>query len=108
MFGPAGRVVICGVGVELVAGLDEEVALRTSEEVRVGEEVSDVVGVPDGVLDDESGVTPLPTTREASLIEEGINRHVKFDKTGFSYVGRSYGAGAAAGFPHFPDVVAPE
>jgi hypothetical protein len=50
----------------------------------------------------------LSSAREASLSVNGTRKHNKLDKTGFSYVGRSYGMGSVAGFANVSGVQNPE
>lgn len=50
----------------------------------------------------------LSSAREASLNVNGTRKHNKLDKTGFLYVGRSYGMGSVAGFANVSGVQNPE
>lgn len=50
----------------------------------------------------------LSSAQEASLTINGQQKHAKLDRSSFSYIGRSFGAGSAAGFIEFTDIGSPQ
>jgi len=49
----------------------------------------------------------LSSASDASVLSDGVHLHPKLDKTGFSWVNRSYGVGSTAGFTSFHQIVNP-